>query len=84
MRRLLACLVLLCLSATLADAQETRGNINGTVQDSTGVIARYDERGRHLQEQPVRAVSGHDAGTPRAGATAWSDDYANVLGALNR
>ena len=38
MRRLWAVFMLLCVSVTIAEAQETRGNINGTVHDATGVI----------------------------------------------
>jgi len=36
--RLYAFLLMLCLAALPVLAQETRGNISGTVQDSTGVI----------------------------------------------
>jgi len=37
-RQLKALLVVAALAAVPVEAQETRGNINGTVQDSSGVV----------------------------------------------
>lgn len=40
----LIALLLLCLAAMPAGAQETRGNISGTVRDTTGVNPRGDHQ----------------------------------------